>query len=356
MIGMIRISASIPRPAVAGVLFCIGSALACLSNAAPQSPHAAPTCATDLTSGVRWVRASPARERDALDRWCAGVGGPARIEARQAAEVFTGSFAVVSWNTHVGAGNIDALAADLRSGRLTGRPMTQFVLLLQEAYRAGADVPSARGLRAAWASAQRPAHASGTREDIIRIAQRLGLHLIYVPSMRNGAPGATDEDRGNAILSTIPLTDARAIELPLENQRRVAIEAAVTATAADGRPVQIRLVSTHFTNMVLHHIYLLSESGRLRQARALADALPKEGALVVAGDFNSWFGYRDAAYKELAKIARPAAAEDRRATFGPLRLDHALFRLPAGWQTALKRAGHRYGSDHYPLVATIDIR
>jgi len=353
---MMRTSTRARRPAVAGVLLCIGSALACLSNAPPRSTPASPTCAADIVPGVRWVRASPLREREKLDRWCAGVGGPARIEATRAAENFTGSFALVSWNTHVGSGDVDALAADLRSGRLTGRPVTHFVLLLQEAYRAGADVPSTRGLRAAWAGAQRPARAAGTREDIVRVAQRLGLHLIYVPSMRNGAPGATDEDRGNAILSTVPLTDVKAIELPLESQRRVAIEATVTATPADGHTVPVRLVCTHFTNMVLHHIFVLSESGRLRQARALAEVLPKDGPLVIAGDFNAWFGYRDAAYKELAKIARPAAAEDRRATFGPLRLDHALFRLPPGSQASLKRAGHRYGSDHYPLVATIELR
>jgi endonuclease/exonuclease/phosphatase family metal-dependent hydrolase len=229
-------------------------------------------------------------------------------------------------------------------------------MLLQEVYRAGADVPSARGLSAEWASAQRPPRAGGTREDIIRIAQRLGLHLVYVPSMRNGAPGATDEDRGNAILSTIPLSGVRAIELPLERQRRVAIEATVTAAPGGGPPFPIRLVCTHFTNMVLHHLFVLSESGRLRQARALAGVLPKDGPLVVAGDFNAWFGYRDAAYKELAKLVPPAASEDRRATFGPLRLDHVLLRLPEGWRAAVKRADHRYGSDHYPLVTMLETR
>jgi endonuclease/exonuclease/phosphatase family metal-dependent hydrolase len=355
MKGMIRTESRPSRLTVPALLLCIGSALACMSTAAPRSAAAASTCTADLTSGIRWVRASPPRERTTLDRWCAGVGSPLRIEARQGPDVFTGSLTVVSWNTHVGAGNVDALAADLRSGRLTGRPVTEFVLLLQEVYRAGADVPSGRDLRASWASAQQPPHAGGTREDIGRIARRLGLNLLYVPSMRNGAPGVTDEDRGNAILSTVPLADVRAIELPLESQRRVAIDATVTV-AVNNRPFPLRLVCTHFTNMVLHHILLLSESGRLRQARALVDVLPKEGPLVVAGDFNAWFGYRDAAYKELARIARPAATEDRRATFGPLRLDHALFRLPAGWQASVKRADNRYGSDHYPLIAVLEAR
>jgi endonuclease/exonuclease/phosphatase family metal-dependent hydrolase len=116
------------------------------------------------------------------------------------------------------------------------------------------------------------------------------------------------------------------------------------------------MVSTHFTNMVMHHMWILSESGRLRQARALAQALPREEPMIVGGDLNSWFGYRDAAYRELAQRLSPAAVEDRRATFGPMRLDHLLFRLPEGWRAELRRANSKYGSDHYPLVALIDAR
>src|SRR5439155_4071 len=80
---------------------------------------------------------------------------------------------------------------DLRSGRLTGQPVDSFVLLLQEAYRSGADVPSRAAGRAAWASAQRPPRTGGTRDDIVTIARRLKLAAFYVPSMRNGAPDAT---------------------------------------------------------------------------------------------------------------------------------------------------------------------
>jgi endonuclease/exonuclease/phosphatase family metal-dependent hydrolase len=119
--------------------------------------------------------------------------------------------------------------------------------------------------------------------------------------------------------------------------------------------IPLRIVDTHFTNMVMHHLWLLSESGRLRQARALARTLPRDGALIVGGDFNAWFGFRDAAYREMAAHGKPADTEDRRATFGPLRLDHVLFRLPAGWRTTLRRADKKYGSDHYPLAAVVTI-
>jgi endonuclease/exonuclease/phosphatase family metal-dependent hydrolase len=171
--------------------------------------------------------------------------------------------------------------------------------------------------------------------------------------MRNGRPGTTSEDRGNAILSSVRLSDVTAIELPLERQRRVAIAATVTVKTRDNAPHPVRLVCTHFTNMVMHHIWLLSESGRLRQARALATSLPPDGALIIGGDFNSWFGYHDAAFRQLAGGMSHASSEDRRPTFGPMRLDHLLFRLPGGWRTQLRRADSKYGSDHYPIVATI---
>jgi endonuclease/exonuclease/phosphatase family metal-dependent hydrolase len=119
----------------------------------------------------------------------------------------------------------------------------------------------------------------------------------------------------------------------------------------------LRLVCTHFTNMVMHHVWVLSESGRLRQARALAQALPTDGPMILGGDLNTWFGYRDAAYRELAeRLKSRPAVDDRRATFGPMRLDHLLFRMPDRWRAELRRADHKYGSDHYPLVALIDAR
>jgi len=335
------------RATIAAALLSLGIGVAYVGSAAPATASPEPTCAAP-SAGLRWVRVSTPGERAALDRWCSGVGPPTRIDASHAAENFPGPIPIVTWNTHVGGGDIDRLVADLRGGKLTGRPETDFILLLQEAYRTG-EVPSLATV--SWAAAVQPAFPHRERVDIRVAAERLHLWGIYVPSMRNGRPGATAEDRGNAILSTRPLSDVAAIELPLESQRRIAI--AATATIG-GRP--LRIVNTHFTNMVMHHLWLLSESGRLRQARALAGALPKDGPLIVAGDFNAWFGFRDAAYREMASRMAHAQSEDRRATFGPLRLDHMVFRLPDGWRATLRRAERKYDSDHYPLVATFDQR
>lgn len=306
-----------------------------------------PTCMA-ATNGVRWVSTAPANERGPLDRWCAGVGPPAHVAGTRAADEVVSPFVVVSWNTHAGAGDLDRFITDLRAGRLTGQPVADFVLLLQEAYRDG-HAPAIDGVE--WASAE-PVRSLKDRWAAIDAAGRLGLFGFYVPSMRNGRPGQTREDRGNAILSTRPLTDLTAIELPLERQRRVAV--AATLTLSSGR--SLRIVCTHFTNMVMHHLWLLSESGRLRQARALAARLPQEGPLILGGDFNAWFGFRDAAYREMASRLSPPDVNDKRPTFGPLRLDHLLFRLPDGWRTEIRRADGKYGSDHYPLIATVNIR
>jgi len=329
---------------------------ASLTSAVP-----APTCVARVDNGVKWIRVAPEREWESLDRWCAAVGPPAHVDTRHArGEGASGDgappYAVVSWNDHVGAGDIDAFLADLRAGRLSGgRPISTFVILMQEAYRGGAEVPSRDDAALRWADEERPPGPGGKREDAIGAARRLGLDAVYIPSMRNGAPQVTNEDRGNAIFSTLPLSDVAAVELPLERQRRVAIEATVTLRDEHGAAIPLRLVDAHFTNMVMHHLWVLSESGRARQAHALAAVLPTDGALIVGGDFNAWFGFADSAYRELSRGLRRPDVGDRRPTFGPLRLDHLLFRLPDGWRATVRRADSRYGSDHYPLVSVIDV-
>ena len=343
-----------PRARFVAALAALGILIACLGSGRPRLAAGEPTCVAATETNIQWRRLSAENERRSLDWWCAGVGGSILQEGSETSETLAAPFAVVSWNTHVGAGDLDVFIADLRAGRLTGNPVRDFVLLLQETYRSGDAVPETRSVR--WASAIFGAGERSSRVEATRLAERLGLAALYIPSMRNGPPGITSEDRGNAILSTARLHDSGALELPLERQRRVAVAATVMVHDAGAAPLPVRFVSTHFTNMVMHHAWILSESGRLRQARALSQALPAEGPVILGGDLNSWFGYRDAAYRELAGKLSRAASEDRRATFGPMRLDHLLFRLPEGWRADLRRADRKYGSDHYPLVALIERR
>jgi len=311
------------------VFSALAASLTVLGGASSSIVRADAACAAREAAGIRWINIAPNNERGAIDRSCSALGSPVRF-SRRVHEPLTPPFAIVTWNTHNGGGDIDRFVADLSSGTLTGgRGVTHFVLLLQETYRARDQSPAS---------------------DITQTARRLDLDGVYVPSMRHTA----NADRGNTILSTSLVDDVTAIELPFERQRRVTIEASVRVKTGDTTRT-ITVVSTHFTNTVAHHGWLLSEFGRHRQAKALARALPADGPLIVGGDFNAWFGFRDAAYRDMAEVASPAPTQDRRATFGPLplRLDHLLFRLPQGWTAVVRRANDRYGSDHYPLVATI---
>ncbi len=185
-----------------------------------------------LPDQIRWIRPEASGERATLDAWCRGVG-PAIVIANPhvTPAAALSDLAVISWNIHVGGGDVEALVESLRDGTLTGQPVTRFVLLLQEAYRRGPAVPAALDSRAA--GAVRPEIDGRERLDILAVAGKLGLSLVYVPSMRNGGPLETDEDRGNAILSTEPLSDVAAVELPFERQRRVAIDATVSVIGAD---------------------------------------------------------------------------------------------------------------------------
>jgi endonuclease/exonuclease/phosphatase family metal-dependent hydrolase len=246
----------------------------------------------------------------------------------------------------VGGGNVRALVRDLRAGRLSnGRRVSSFVLLLQEEIRRGA-VPRELPANTRWA--RRITHPSA--DDVVSLADALDLALFYLPSMRNG--GATaDEDRGNAILASVPLERYTAFELPLERQRRVALEVSVPIQSRSG-PRSVRIATAHLTNMVGHHLWIFSEPGRTRQAEALAGALGGE-PLVLGGDFNTWFGAADAAYRAIARRFTRIDEADTRPTFGILRLDHFFARLPPGWHFTFRRADDRYGSDHYPLVGEL---
>ena len=303
---------------------------------------------------VAWFGPTLSADMTALNNWRRSVGPPVVVAAAAPAAP-ADRLVVVNWNMHVGGGDLARLFADVRQSAGAGTPI---VFLLQEAYRSGAEVPGTLDRTAGFASLIRSLRPDGRREEIEELARALGLNAYYVPSMRNGAPVVSDEDRGNAILSTLPLRDLSAIELPFERQRRVAVAATVEGSTPDGQPWHLRLVSAHLDNMVgARRLWIAGgEFGRTRQARGLISALPEDAPLVLGGDLNSWFGFRDGAYRTAARAFPQTRVTDRRATFrGLLRLDHLFFRLPGGWRADFRRADDNYGSDHYPLIGTIDV-
>ncbi len=300
-------------------------------------------------SGLDWF--SPARpsDRQTLARWAAGVGPPVVRTSTAQESSPTDTLCVISWNTALGAGDLKKLLADVRatSGDVP------IVLLLQEAYRKGPEVP-AIGEGFSFAG------KLGGRDsvEIEALAAGVGMNLYYVPSMRNGAPWDSDEDRGNAILSTLPLRDFSALELPFERQRRVAVAATIAGRSSSGDPWRVRLVSAHFDNTVgARRGWILGgEYARVRQTRALLEFVGQESTVILGGDFNTWFGFQEPAYAAIARAFPDSDTTDRQPTFmGLLRLDHLFFRLPDRWQGRFRRAGSRYGSDHYPLVGSIEL-
>jgi endonuclease/exonuclease/phosphatase family metal-dependent hydrolase len=295
---------------------------------------------------IAWSQ--PSAARDALDARCATTAPPvvdpepAYVSGDVDGLRDFDELVLVSWNVHIGAGDVAELVHRLRSGALTnGEPVAHFVLLLQEAYRADPiGSPMAN-----------PADArERARADIVRLAQSLGLALYYVPSMRNG--DATEGDRGNAMLSTEPLTGFAAIELPLERQRRVAIAADVSGWNTAGDRWTLNLASAHLESTVpASRLWLFATGARTRQARALLDVLEEDESVVLGGDFNTWFGFSDPTYRTVATRIPDAAHSDRRPTFLPFfRLDHIFSRVPQGWTFSAARLDDRLGSDHYPLL------
>jgi endonuclease/exonuclease/phosphatase family metal-dependent hydrolase len=303
-------------------------------------------------AAIRWLAPEVAADRRSLGNWRIGVGPPVVVPGGAAPGEPSDRLVVVNWNMHVGGGDLGGLLTEVRR-RHGSAPV---VFLLQEAYREGPEVPVRLTAEASFASMIRSLRPDGSREEIQTVARRLGMHAYYVPSMRNGGPSASAEDRGNAILSTLPLTDLSAIELPFERQRRVAVAATIAGISGAGTPWKVRVVSAHLDNMVgARRLWIAGgEFGRTRQARGLVSALQGGEPLVLGADLNSWFGFDDGAYRAAAAAFPGTTVTDRRATFhGMLRLDHLFFRLNEGWRARFARADDAFGSDHYPLIGEI---
>ena len=303
-------------------------------------------------AAVSWFAPDDLKDGLVLEQWRGSVGPPVFSAGPETAAGADGLM-LVSWNTALGAGDVERLVADIRRER----PGAPIVLLLQEVYRGGPEVPALLAKGAAFASRLRGLRTDGKRDEVEAIASALRMSVYYVPSMRNGSPLLSDEDRGNAILSTLPLGDLTAFELPFERQRRVAVGATIIGSDRQGDAWRLRVVSAHLDNMAgMKRLWVASELGRVRQTRGLLQQLNDRAPLVLGGDFNTWFGFSDQAFRETVRAFPGTRVTDRRATFhGLLRLDHLFFRLPDGWSARFRRADDSYGSDHYPLIATIDL-
>ncbi len=332
----------------------------CPVEARPPSVSAPPD-----TTRLRWYRAAQERDVDLSSRWCATVGEPVftpdpapglpRWTQGRDLEAFT-------WNVQVGGGDVMAFLRAETGLDCTDRPSAvasgpePFVLLVQEAWRRSDDLPVIEGGRdVPWTVD--PDRGPDGGADIVEVAERCGLALLYVPSARNG-PDSGDrprEDKGNALLSSVRLTAPIALDLPFEAGRKVAVAATVTAPGGE----RVRIVSAHLdVASTLTRTLMSGNQTRARQADGLIDGLrkaeddgPLNAVTLVGGDFNSWSA-RETALKRMRRAFPESPEWDGRATWQPLRLpvDHFFFRRGPFENVSVReysRLEDDYGSDHF---------
>lgn len=304
-------------------------------------------------------------ERLRLDGWRRNVGAPVALDLAPAEPGMDGSsrgLVVLSWNVWIGRGRLREVVSRIRDGHYVEHgadPDLPLVVLAQEAFRSDSSippVPTGRSGRVLVAQL-------GLQEDVVETAHALGLNLRYAPSMRNGP---SQSDRGNAILSTLPLVAAQAIELPLVLQRRVTVSANVTLGKT-----KLRLISAHFDPRGPPGHKWLGAAGRALQAQHLVSSVPDDTA-VLGADLNLGRGRYEPAWRLLGEagftFGVPPSSPPWRHTFHALPrlvLDYLLVRDRTG---AIARARiHRldehprdkgawvFGSDHHPLLARIDL-
>jgi endonuclease/exonuclease/phosphatase family metal-dependent hydrolase len=268
-------------------------------------------------------------------------------------------FTVVSWNLWVGRGRLSELIELLRAGELGVPGELPAVFLLQEAFRQDDSVPE----RSNQFTPRELITRLRPREDIVELTRRLNWNLRYVPSMRNGPERS---DRGNAVLSPLPLGPAAAIELPLIVQRRVAVTTAVTVAR---RP--IRLVSAHLDPRGPAGHRWLGGAGRARQMAHLLAGL-EDPTVILGADLNLGRGRAERAWRLLVdggfEFGVPPEPPTWRHTYHALPrliLDYLVFRDRAGAigtarvRRVDERPGDRgptvFGSDHHPLIARVDL-
>jgi endonuclease/exonuclease/phosphatase family metal-dependent hydrolase len=220
---------------------------------------------------------------------------------------------------NAGRGDLARFIDDLSSGRLTDGPTRDFALALQEATRNG-------------------------DRDALAPANARKLAVFFSPVY-----SSPDRTSGNALISTLALTDTRVIALPRERQPRAAVAATIEVA---GEPLLV--VSVHLENRISWLRFgVFADRARARQAEALIAALPT-GHGIVAGDMNTTLGPSEQAWKILLTRFPDTPAARSQPTFRDrLVLDHLFFDLPDGWFATRTVVADRYGSDHHPVLGTI---
>jgi endonuclease/exonuclease/phosphatase family metal-dependent hydrolase len=194
---------------------------------------------------------------------------------------------------------------------------------------------------------------------VLTLARALGLGFFYAPSMRNGlaAPGEAREDRGNAILSTLPLEGFRVVTLPHERQRRAAILATVMIPGTHGAPSAIQLASLHLDVWPSILPSLLDPSRRHRQAGGFLTAAADSGTPTIVGADLNALTPTDPQVR-LLRARWPSWEEATPCwTRGRFCTDYLFTGDLREWDASPYRVVQdSYGSDHLPLLSILTRR
>jgi endonuclease/exonuclease/phosphatase family metal-dependent hydrolase len=334
-----------------------------------MTPDVAPGRSCPDASEHAWYLPEAEGAQSRLEDWCLTVGPPVVIRKPPGrfGELMPGeALTVVSWNVDIGGGDVLSFVESelgltcmgLESELAPDTP--HFALLVQEAFRRSNEIPDAPAgstIPRAVAESTR----QGERLDVVAVAERCGLSLVYAAAARNGSEprDGLREDKGVAILATLPLEDVLFIELPYEAARRVA----VGATVRDATGTRLRMANLHLISMAGPSRALTTGNGsRLRQGLAVADALDlaeaggEPIATLLAGDFNTWSSRETTLLRLREQFPdSPPALEE--GTHGAFPTDHVLFRAGSGGiilrENSYSRLEESYHSDHHPIQVGI---
>ena len=300
-----------------------------------------------------------------LDAWRDNVGAALAVDGQPRRFDPVRTVVVLSWNMWIGRGNLAGIVSRIRDGSwsATGIPRdTPIVALIQEAYRADDSIPAASN-----GHGGRDFSGRSRREHEIRaVAEQLKFNLRYAPSMRNGP---YHSDRGNAILSDLPLVDTLATELPFAMQRRVAVSATVVL---DGLPIRVH--AAHLDPRGGSALDLLGLRGRLAQVQALISSMPVDPQMpqLLGADLNLVRHRREPAFRALVDAGFVTGIPEVAITWP--HTYHRQPRLMLDWillanrgerirRVAVQRLDENlrdagryvFGSDHHPLLAMISL-
>jgi len=298
-----------------------------------------------------------------LAGWRRNVGDPVSLDlasAEDAARAAVSSrLAVVSWNVWMGRARLLELVERLRAGLLGVPGDLTPVLLIQEAFRQDDTIPA----RSNGYAARELVTRLRPTQDVVEVARTLRWNLRYVPSMRNGPQRS---DRGNAIITPVPLGPAAGIELPFALQRRVAVGARATVGGH-----ALSLLSAHLDPRGPIGYKWLGAAARGNQMAHLLAAL-EDPTVVLGADLNLGRGRAERAWRLLIEHGFehgvPSAPPTWRHTYHALPrlvIDYLLVRNRDGAirSTALRRGDEDpadrgpdvFGSDHHPLLAFVEL-